>query len=129
MGRPSTGEYPAEWKEISKRVKDAAGWQCERCGHPDDREYGYMLTVHHLTLEKDNCEWWNLAALCQRCHLRIQGKVIMERPWLLEHSEWMKPHAAGYYAHTLGLPTDRQYVMDNLADLLAQGQGVTVTGE
>ena len=122
MPRKSTGTYPIDWKEISIWVKAAAGWHGERCGHPDDRQAGYMLTVHHLTLEKDNCQWWNLAALCQRCHLRTQGKVIMERPWLLDHSEWFKPHAAGYYAHRLGLPEDWQYVMDHLDDLLDMGQ-------
>lgn len=34
-----------------------------------------ILTVHHLDGDKLNCRWWNLAALCQRCHLSIQGRV------------------------------------------------------
>lgn len=122
MGRKSTGEYPPNWKEIATEVKEAAGWKCVRCGHPHDAAAGYMLTVHHLTLEKDNCAWWNTASLCQRCHLRIQGKVIMERTWLYEHSEWFKPHAAGYYAHVSGLPEDREYVLAHLDELLAMGQ-------
>ncbi|GAH88897.1 unnamed protein product, partial [marine sediment metagenome] len=33
-----------------------------------------MLTVHHLDGNKANCEDWNLAALCQRCHLR-KGRI------------------------------------------------------
>lgn len=57
-----------------------------------------ILTVHHLDGDKRNCRWWNLAALCQRCHLRIQGRVRMERVWPWEHSEWFKPYVAGYYA-------------------------------
>jgi hypothetical protein len=36
-----------------------------------------------------------LAALCQRCHLTIQGRVNMFQGWLLEHSPWMKPHVEG----------------------------------
>lgn len=57
-----------------------------------------ILTVHHLDGDKANCRWWNLAALCQRCHLRIQGLVRMERAFIFEHSEWFKPYAAGWYA-------------------------------
>src|SRR5262245_6663119 len=36
-----------------------------------------ILTVHHLTGDKADCRWWNLAALCQRCHLSVQGRVNM----------------------------------------------------
>ncbi len=57
-----------------------------------------ILTVHHLDGNKANCRWWNLAALCQRCHLRVQGKVQMARVWPWEHSDWFKPYVAGYYA-------------------------------
>lgn len=57
-----------------------------------------ILTVHHLTGDKADCRWWNLAALCQRCHLEIQGKVVMDRTWPHEHSEWFRPYVAGYYA-------------------------------
>jgi len=57
-----------------------------------------ILTVHHLNGVKHDCRWWNLVSLCQRCHLTIQGKVVMERVYPLEHSEWFKPFVAGYYA-------------------------------
>lgn len=57
-----------------------------------------ILTVHHLDGDKANCRWWNLAALCQRCHLEIQAKVVMERVYPFPHSEWFKPYVAGYYA-------------------------------
>lgn len=118
MGRKSTGEYPANWPEISKAVKDAADWKCIRCKHPHDIFAGRMLTVHHLDLNKSNCAWWNLAALCQACHLSIQGRVVMERPFMFEHSEWFRPYVAGYYAHLRGLPEDRESVLANMADLL-----------
>jgi hypothetical protein len=81
-----------------------------------------ILTVHHLTGEKADCRWWNLAALCQRCHLFIQRKVVMERPWPWAHDEWFKPHAAGWYAHHhLGLDLAREETMDQLDWLLALG--------
>lgn len=76
-----------------------------------------MLTVHHLDGDKGNCEWWNLAALCQRCHLRIQAKVVMNRIWMFDHSEWFRPYVAGYYAHLAGLPTDREFVLARLDEL------------
>jgi hypothetical protein len=79
-----------------------------------------ILTVHHLDGDKANCRWWNLAALCQRCHLQIQGKVQMARVWPWEHSEWFKPYVAGYYASVyLGEELSRQEVDSRLDELLA----------
>lgn len=124
-----TGTYPAEWKAIAQAVKDAAGWVCVRCQHPHDPATGYCLTVHHLTGEKDNCRWWNLAALCQRCHLHIQAKVIMERVWMWEHSAWFKPYVAGYYAFQYGLPDDRESVGAHIDELIALGQGAALRVE
>lgn len=112
--------YPPDWPEIARRVKDEAGWRCVRCGHAHERPGERVpcdercdasrhtgglndgkrrgLTVHHLNGDKADCRWWNLVALCQACHLRIQGKVIMGRAWLLPHSEWFRPYVAGWYA-------------------------------
>jgi len=121
--RKSIGDYPSDWKDIARTVKQAAGWQCVRCGAPHDRETGHVLTCHHLDLNPENNSWYNLAALCQRCHLHIQGKVIMERIWMFEHSPWFRPYVAGFYADQFGLPTDREYVMAHLDELIALGQG------
>lgn len=49
-----------------------------------------LLTVHHLDGDKANLAWWNLTALCQVCHLEIQAKVVMERVYPFEHSDWFK---------------------------------------
>ena len=115
-----TGEYPADWPEIAKAVKEAAGWCCVRCGHPHDAPAGYVLTVHHLDGDKANCRWWNIPALCQRCHLTIQAKVNMAQVWALEHSDWFKPYAAGYYAFRyLGEGLTRAEVDARMPDLLA----------
>lgn len=79
-----------------------------------------ILTVHHLDNVKANCRWWNLAALCQRCHLQIQGTVQMSRVWPWEHSEWFKPYVAGYYAWVyLNDDLTRPEVMHILDELLA----------
>lgn len=82
-----------------------------------------ILTVHHLNGVKHDCRWWNLAALCQRCHLTIQGKVYMERPYDREHRPWFKPHAAGFYAvKYLGIDLNRTTTMARLDELLALEQ-------
>ena len=72
-------DYPTDWPEISRRIRTGAGDKCERCKHPNDLASGHLLTVHHLDGDKANCAEWNLAALCQRCHLKIQGRVKMDQ--------------------------------------------------
>lgn len=125
--RTVVGSYPDNWKFISDDVCRRAGHRCIRCGHPYrkgahgngqwtpcDEKCNHkgpistingvihaewrILTVHHFDGNKSNCEWHNLLALCQRCHLQIQAKVDPEQPWFLQHSEWIKPYVAGFYA-------------------------------
>jgi len=114
------GEYIADRKELHNAVRADAGGRCIRCQHPegdtpstagqrcDDRcthsRDGKMriLTVHHLDGDKANNRWWNLLALCQSCHLTIQGRVIPERPWLFDHSPWFVPYVCGFYAAYYG---------------------------
>jgi hypothetical protein len=120
MKQPHNGEYPADWPAIAKRVKDEAGWRCLRCDHPHEPAAGYTLTVHHADTDKGNVRWWNLLPLCQRCHLSIQGRVVMDRPWVFEHTDWFKTHVAGFYAHKyLGLELTRSEVIARLDELLA----------
>lgn len=78
-----------------------------------------ILTVHHLDGDKANCRWWNLAALCQRCHLEIQAKVVLERIYPHEHTPWFAPHAAGWYAFSyLGEELSREETLARLDELL-----------
>lgn len=95
-GPPITGAYPADWPTIAARVKTAAEWQCVRCQTPHDPASGYMLGVHHMDGDKSNCAGWNLAALCQRCHLRIQARVDLRQPILIAPSVWSMPYIAGF---------------------------------
>ena len=54
------------------------------------------------------------------CHLSFQGKVDPEIPYFLEHSGWLKPYVAGFYAHKyLGLNMSRDEVIARLDELLA----------
>ncbi len=72
-------DYPPNWANVAQDVKKKAAWKCENCGHKHQPETGYTLTVHHIDGDKDNADAGNLVALCQRCHLTIQGlkNVVM----------------------------------------------------
>ena len=69
-------EYHPKWTLISKLIRfTRADNKCEHCGAVN---YGtnpktgskIVLTVAHLDHDKTNNRFTNLAALCQKCHLR-----------------------------------------------------------
>ncbi len=78
--------YPANWKEISRRIRvERAGNRCEfvhdgiRCravnGEPHPLTGSrVVLTVAHLDHQPENCADDNLLAGCQRCHLRYDAE-------------------------------------------------------
>ncbi|MFI9588255.1 hypothetical protein ACIHCQ_42220 [Streptomyces sp. NPDC052236] len=80
--------YPDDWPEISRAVKDAAGWRCActgecgrgthsgRCPNVHDQPaYGtgslVILTTAHLNHQPEDCLEANLVAMCQGCHLHL----------------------------------------------------------
>jgi len=78
--------YPHNWKEISEDIRfnraknrcECEGECCsghkERCKainykpHPDTGSK-VILTVAHLNNTPEDCDYDNLKAMCQRCHL------------------------------------------------------------
>lgn len=79
--------YPANWREISLRIRgERARWRCEWCGAENGQPHPVtgsrvVLTVAHLGTphadghkgdkhDKMDVREENLAALCQRCHIR-----------------------------------------------------------
>lgn len=104
-------DYPANWPDIARAVKDAAGWRCLCCGHPhetptrrvrcDDgcnvkRHGGQLndgrqrvLTVHHANGNKADCRPQNLLALCQVCHLSVQAWFNPQQLPLLPLPTWL----------------------------------------
>ncbi len=142
------GQYPPDWKQRSNLACEQAGHRCIRCQHPyvkgthgkgewtpcdhlcrhgnktwvDGKWMAHwrILTVHHFDGQKDDCEWYNLLPLCQRCHLQIQGKVDPNIPYFFEHSDWLKPFVAGWYAKKyLGENLTREEVAARMPELLA----------
>ena len=72
--------YPKDWRAISLRIRERAGWRCEgspqyphcraqnREPHPVTGSR-VVLTVAHLDHTPEHCDEGNLKAMCQRCHL------------------------------------------------------------
>ena len=92
--------YPPYWDRLASSIKMMADWKCEVCRHPHEPEEGYCLTVHHLVAVKSMCYRWNLAALCQRCHLKLEGRLSLEREadtvQMFALPEWLVPHLEGF---------------------------------
>lgn len=105
MSQPKhRGNYPPDWKDIAKLIKDEARWRCVRCAAPHNIEGGYMLTVHHFDGDKANVARWNLMALCQRCHLSVQARVDPMVPLMFDPAPWCMPYIAGFYEAKHGEP-------------------------
>ena len=116
--RRFTNNYNPDGKQKRMLARESVGNKCIRCSSPSVP--GRILTVHHFDGDKANDEWWNLLPLCQVCHLKIQAKVDPEQPWMFEHTPWIKPYVAGFYAKKYeGKNLSRDEVIKRLDELLA----------
>jgi hypothetical protein len=112
--------YNPDGKEKRRQAREEAGNKCIRCGHRHDIASRHVLTTHHFDGDKANDAWWNLLALCQRCHLSVQNRVDPSVSFFLEHSEWIKPYVAGFYAWKYeGRQISRAEAEARLPELLA----------
>lgn len=83
----------------------------------------FNIGVHHADGDRGNNRWWNLWTLCNTCHLHVQARVILERPWLLDHTPWAIPYMCGFYAFYYGdLEISREQAAADPARWLAMGQ-------
>jgi 5-methylcytosine-specific restriction endonuclease McrA len=70
-------EYHPKWSLISRLIRKRENNCCKFCGIENytirkhkKKNSVIVLTVAHLDHRKNNNEFSNLAALCQRCHLK-----------------------------------------------------------
>lgn len=68
-------QYTRDWERIARDTKVAVNWRCELCGVAHG-PVPKVLTVHHINYDPQNNNPANLAALCQRCHLSVQGWIV-----------------------------------------------------
>jgi hypothetical protein len=91
-------EYPPRWSRVSRWVRGRACWRCELCGVKNGPPPN-LLTVHHLGGNKWNLLPWNLAALCQRCHFKVQWSLDFCQSTLTDiYPQWMRAHVRDYNA-------------------------------
>lgn len=85
-------DYPDNWKtEIRPSILKRADDCCELCFVPNNqivyrdkttgkywfsyfpksKEVKIILTIHHIDFDRTNNKDYNLIALCQRCHLKL----------------------------------------------------------
>jgi len=72
--------YPANWRDIRAAILQRAANTCEWCGAENHEPHPVtgarvVLTVAHINHDIENNAPGNLAALCQRCHLRHDAKL------------------------------------------------------
>lgn len=94
--RRFTNDCNRDGKEKRRLARESVGNKCIRCQSASVP--GRILTIHHMDGDKSNDQWYNLLPLCQVCHLQIQARLDHEKPCFLEHSQWLKPYIAGFYA-------------------------------
>lgn len=80
MTRYQNEQYPVNWPDVARQIKEACGWRCLCCGklcrRPGEMFLGweYQLTVAHL----DQCydePVVTVAALCIRCHFQLDAPL------------------------------------------------------
>lgn len=79
--------YPPNWREISEEVRRRAGYCCQHCGarhrwfHPITGSVVFLQAAH-MDHNPPNCDWSNLKALCQRCHLIYDARIHAIRAYM-----------------------------------------------
>jgi len=115
------GVYPPNWKEISDQVKADNDYKCENCKHTRDPIIGRSIGTHHLDRDKSNSERWNLACLCNGCHLVVEQLdievllLIYQSPGIFgDNWPWLAPHIPGIIEALKKRQTSPQATVFNL---------------
>ena len=77
-------KYPNNWKTIRAKIVKRADGRCELCNAENYKPHWktgsrVILTVAHIDQDTLNNKDYNLLALCQRCHLKIDMPYKIEK--------------------------------------------------
>lgn len=86
VGNPSwRGGHPAyygpDWRPLRRKVREADGYQCQRCG-VQEAELGRALDVHHIIpvssfdFANDANYIDNVVSLCHKCHMLVEWNGV-----------------------------------------------------
>lgn len=84
-GGKSRGYRGSDWLAIAEKVREAAGYKCERCGKPQE-DCGRKLDVNHKEPfhqhknKKQANKMSNLEALCKSCHMKTEWEWRKSNP-------------------------------------------------
>ena len=105
-------DYPKNWPEIRQTILERAEHKCELCGAENYRPHWktgskVILTIAHVDQDRENNEEWNLLALCQRCHLKIDLPFKMKRRMEKMKERKIKPERMDYMDKGMALGKPR----------------------
>ena len=70
----SKKSYPSKFnKELKEFIRKRDNYVCQKCNMTEEEHlivYGFVLDVHHIDYDKENCEENNLISLCKSCNIR-----------------------------------------------------------
>jgi endogenous inhibitor of DNA gyrase (YacG/DUF329 family) len=67
--------YPPEFNDQLKEfVRKRDNYKCQGCGIPQKELYR-KLDIHHIDLDKNNCDTINLISLCSPCNIRANFNI------------------------------------------------------
>ncbi len=74
QGGISENEYPKEFNnELKEKIRKRDDYTCQNCSMTEEEQLivlGYILSIHHIDYDKENCEDTNLITLCLWCNIR-----------------------------------------------------------
>jgi len=96
-------KYPKDWKSITLKIKKRAKWCCELCKAKHNEPHPITnskvcITTHHINGDIYNNNGYNLLALCQRCHLRIdlpkhlENRTVNDNPMRYDYKIGTRLH-------------------------------------
>lgn len=67
--------YTDDWEEVSKRVREQYGYQCQKCDI-ELHKHQNLCHVHHVNGVKSDNSQRNLQVLCADCHRKAHGGAV-----------------------------------------------------